>query len=218
MGSTLRMSVIVLAYGPTAVLAGLLASLVRQTVARDLELVLVLPQGCRLQGSDLAVAGLGAWRIVTGRSGDRLGDLKAQGVRNAQAPLAAFLEEHSRPEPTWAEALLAAHGSGRWDVVGPQVHLASPGRPLAWATQLLLYGGSLGPPAQGRPPTLPGNHSCYRRDLLLAQEERLGQVLEFENLFFDHLAGRGGRLRLEPSARVGHLACARLRPMLREIF
>ena len=42
------------------------------------------------------------------------GKALAEGFRQASAPIVAYAEEHSYPEPGWAEALIRAHLDGSW--------------------------------------------------------------------------------------------------------
>ena len=59
-----------------------------------------------------------------------------------------MIEDHSYPEPEWAEALLRAH-AGPWTVVGPAVANANPDYTASWVNYVLSYGG-FAPPARRR--------------------------------------------------------------------
>ena len=93
-------------------------------------------------------------------------EARARGVRAARAPIVAFTEDHSFPQPGWAAALVAAF-TGGVSVVGPMVENANPGSAVSWANFLLEYGEWMPP---GRPhghAHLPGHNSAYRRAVLL---------------------------------------------------
>lgn len=50
---------------------------------------------------------------------------KAVGFQQAAAPIVAFTEDHSYPNPEWADALISAHEKA-WAAVGPAVGNANP--------------------------------------------------------------------------------------------
>src|SRR4051812_32206319 len=58
------------------------------------------------------------WRHVVVPDGTPFDDARAAAVRAAAAPLVAFAEDHSFPQPGWASALVAAFDDGI-SVVGP---------------------------------------------------------------------------------------------------
>ena len=164
-----------------------MAHLRAQTVAARLELVAVVPHG-RV-----------APRIRRGRAGaghrvelpaiEPLARARAAGVRAAAAPVVAFGESHSYPEPAWAEALSAAH-EGPWAAVGPAVVNANPGSALAWVNLLLDYGPWLAPVAGGERPDLPGHNSSYPKAALLDFGDRLDALLEVELVLHVELRSR----------------------------
>jgi len=102
---------------------------------------------------------------------------RVAGIRAATAPIVALAEDHSFPDPDWADALITAH-QARFAVVGPVLRNANPRSMLSWANLLLEYAPWLeGTPGQEMK-DLPGHNSAYRRDLLLAFGEEIHVVEE----------------------------------------
>ena len=143
-------------------------------------------------------------------------EARALGVEAARGPLVAFVEEHARPRPGWAAALLAAAGDGEgWDGLGPAIAAANAGVGFADASHLMGY--SLFRPdvaAAGATRLLPGQNSCYRRRALLALGPALATWLSSDNVLVEGLARRGHRLTMVPGAVVEHRNEAHVRVAL----
>jgi hypothetical protein len=146
------------------------------------------------------------------------GEAKAAGVREAGAPLVAFLEDHSFPEKTCAEHFIEAHGREGFAVVGPVMRNANPISGVSWGCFLVYYGTYIWARPEREIRHLPANQSCYRRDLLLEYGSRLADMLEAEAVLHQDLLARGHRLAQEPSARVYHLNVSRQGPVSKEYF
>ncbi|MDF2773482.1 MAG: hypothetical protein K0S86_2979 [Geminicoccaceae bacterium] len=151
------------------------------------------------------------WQHVVIPDDTPFDEARARGVRAARAPIVAFTEDHSFPQPGWAAALVAAFSDGV-SVVGPVVENANPGSAVSWANFLLEYGEWMPP---GRPhghAHLPGHNSAYRRDVLLALDDRLTRMIEAESVLHWALAGDGHRLAQEPRAVTRHTNFSRFTP------
>ena len=189
------------------------------TAQRDAAIELVIPGPQAVERSirpedraDLAT--FAYWRHVVVPEGTRFDEARAAGVRAASAPIVAFAEDHSFPQPGWAAALVDAFQDGGVSVVGPVVENGNPGSTVSWANFLLEYGEWMPP---GRPDGrthLPGHNSAYRRELLLALGSRLTSMIESESVLHWQLARDGHRLKQEPRARTRHMNFSRLRPSL----
>jgi hypothetical protein len=83
---------------------------------------------------------------------------RVAGVRAARAPVVAFVEDHSFPQPGWAEALITAY-SGPWAAVGPAVGNANPGNAISWANLLIEYAPWLDAATPEAVEHLPGHNS-----------------------------------------------------------
>lgn len=211
-------SVIVVAERYSECLRLTLESVGAQTIAPELECILVTRSRDGLALAGDAVQGLHSFRIVEDSAMDDAGKAKAAGVRVAKAPLVAFIEDHSYPDPGWAEALAKAHASAPAAAVGSMVLNANPTSHASWGCFLVYYGMYM----QARPPEhvrhLPGNHSSYRTDVLLEYGSRLPEMLQAEITLHAELRARGMTLRQEPAAKVFHLNYARVGPATREYY
>lgn len=190
---------VVLVVGPRRRRAGLaLASVLDQVLAGGLE-VLVLD----LSGGPLPEAAHPAVRHLPMAPGTTFGQARSEGVRRARAGVVAFLEEHARAEPGWADALVRAH-RGPFAAVGPAVGAANPGRGRTDAIGLMSYGRFRRPPAGGPVTLLPGQNSSFKRSVLSAYEADLPWMLMNDNLLFGRLARDGHPMIFAPEARVRH--------------
>src|SRR5947207_6557785 len=79
-----------------------------QTVACQLEVVVVAPDGSDLHLDDGWSAGFAGAQVVRVDSLVPLGAARAKGVRAARAPVVYLAETHAYPEPTTFEPLLSA--------------------------------------------------------------------------------------------------------------
>jgi GT2 family glycosyltransferase len=213
-----QLSVVLLGYCSSENFRMALDHLRFQTVSALLELVIVTPsrKGLNLASSDLEV--FTNYKILELGEFESEGAAKAAGVTAASAPLVAFIENHSYPEPHWAEALVKAHSKGNFAVVGPVMLNANPYSSLSWGCFLVFYGHWMAARRQEEVKHLPGNQSCYKRDLLLKYRSRLSEMLETESLLHWDLLSRGYHLYQEPDARVYHLNYSLLGPMLYEYY
>ncbi|MBA3585739.1 MAG: glycosyltransferase [Gemmatimonadetes bacterium] len=208
------MSLIAITTGPYAILRRLIAHLRAQTIHDRLELVIAAPTRSELGLEESELAEFHSFKIV--ETGACLSNpaARAAAIRAAGASFVALTEEHSFPEPGWAEALLAAHDEGH-SVVGPAILNANPLTLLSWANLLSEYGQWMERPKNDQIEHLPGHNSSYRREVLLEYGDDLEDKLEAESVIHWELRRRGLRLCLEPQARTRHLNVSRWSTTLR---
>jgi len=208
MSAAPRLSAILVApegFGPVATTVRHLAE---QSIARELELVLVTTADAGTPGDELDLARFGSVRHVRVPAIPTNAAGYAEGVRAATAEIVVFCEDHSFPDRSWAEALLAAYAPGV-AAVGPVVAPANRKGIVACADFLLGYGPWLDPTPSGEVDYLPGHNSSYRRSVLLEYEPDLDTWLEAESVLHWDLRPRGHRLRLEGRARTNHFNFSR---------
>jgi len=181
-----------------------LAHLRAQTVSDRLEIVLVAPDNVAVNEQTTDFDQFNAVKIVRIRDMTSTPDARAAGVNAASAPLVALAEDHSFPEPDWAERLIAAH-EGRWAAVGPAVGNANPRHALSWANLAIEYGLWMHPVTSGQAEHLPGHNSVYKRHVLLDYGDELSTMLEAESILQWDLRSRGHLLFLEANAKTFHL-------------
>jgi hypothetical protein len=179
-----------------------------------IELVIAGPRALEqsISAGDRAdLAAVGRWQHVVVPDGTRFDDARAAGVRAAGAPIVAFTEDHSFPQPGWADALTAAINGGA-SVVGPVVENGNPRSMTSRANFLLEYGEWMPPGRRDGHAHLPGHNSAYRRDVLVALGERLTSMIEAESVLHWELARDGHRLTQEPRAVTRHVNFSRFWP------
>ncbi len=175
-----------------------------QTVKDKLEIVIMAPS---LHGLDLNKQELNeflSFRVVESGSIKLFAKARAAGIREAGAPVVAFVEDHSFPDPGWAEALIKAHRQP-WAAVGPVICNLNPGSLMSWTNLLIEYGPWLDPAGGGMVDHLPGHNSSYKRVYLLEYGSELEAMLEAESTLHWNLRAKGHQLFLEPAAKTYHL-------------
>jgi hypothetical protein len=189
-----------------------------QSVREQLEVVIVAPATDTIPLDTPKLQGFHNVRVVP------FADIRSStaaarvaGVRAARAPVIAFVEDHSFPQPGWAEALIAAHREP-WAAVGPAVGNANPGSAISRANLLIEYAPWLAAAVPAAVEPLPGHNSSYKRALLLEYGDGLAAMLEAESVLHWDLRARGFQLRLEPAARILHLNYSTLRASMRLRF
>lgn len=137
------------------------------------------------------------------------GEARAVAAQAASAPLAAFIEDHSIPTPTWAEGILRA-SDGDWVAAGYAFLNANPGKRwswrsyFSWAGFIADYGEWAYPVPAGicRYPAC--NNVVYRTKTLLDQGDQLAGLLESDALLHLHLARQGKQMTILRDAVVAH--------------
>ncbi len=158
-----------------------------------------------------------AVRILRRPPGTLFAAGRAAAVREARAPVVAFLEEHTVVLPGWAAALARAH-DGPWCAVGPRIANANPEHGKSRVIGLLNYGRYAAPLARGESRSVPGHNSSYKTAALLALGGDLELLLGNDLVLQDRLLAAGGRFFIEPDAVVAHRNEPGLRSIGRGIF
>jgi len=197
------LSVIIVTPDSYDTIRDLVCALRAQTVREALELVIVAPAAAALRAVIADLDDFCCWRIVELGSLRTVARAKTAGIRCATAPVVVLTEDHSLPDPAWAQALIDAHGQG-WAAVGPAMGNGNPQSLISWADFIIGYGPWFNPPAASEVDELPGHNTSYKRDLLLEYKDRLEELLAAESTLHQELRERGHRLYLEPAARTFH--------------
>lgn len=188
-----------------------------QTVRDRIEVVIVAPSRAGLELDEGELSAFQGFQVVEVGTVRSVAAGNAAGVRCAKAPVVVFGEDHSYPQPGWAEALIDAH-RGPWAAVGPVVANANPRSAVSWADFLPGYGPWLDPTPGGVVSYLPGHNSSYKRDLLLELGDDLDPMLNAESVLHWELGARGHQLYLEPRAKTRHFNFSKLPIYLRATF
>jgi hypothetical protein len=174
----------------------LAAAMRAQTAADRLEILLMDAGGT---GLDPPLDGI-RWRRVGWSPELSFGEARATGVHEAKGEIVAFLLDHCYPDPSWAEALIAAFRERSWAAVGYGIRNANPGRYGSDATFLAHY-GPWESARRGEVRLLPGWQVSYRRSELLGMGADLGELLEIDATLHRRIRSSGQILAVEPEAR-----------------
>jgi GT2 family glycosyltransferase len=175
-----------------------------QTIAAQLEIVIVAPSLNHLGFDEQERAGFGVVRLAETGAAHNLGAAKGLGVRLATAPIVAFAEDHCYPAPTWAAALIAAHAEP-WVAVAPAIDNANPESAVSWANLLIAYGHWLAPARSRIVADVPAHNSSCKRAALLGLGTTLDEMLGREGSLHAALRAAGGQLYLTDAARAYHV-------------
>jgi GT2 family glycosyltransferase len=181
-----------------------IACLRKQTARDRLEIVIVAPSLRELEPCESELKSFATFHVVEVGTLKSIGAANAAGVRHAGAPLVALAEDHSFPDPDWAEALIAAHQQN-WIAVGPAVRNGNPGSIVGWADFLIAYGPWMECVSGGVAEHLPGHNSSYKKSVLIEYGSELEAMLEAESVLHWDLNKKGYRLYLESRAKISHL-------------
>ena len=107
-----------------------------QTVRDRLELIIVAASAETFEVDQSELKDFFRYRVIGVGNIGSIASANAAGLRQATAPVVAFVEEHSYPDPEWAEALIKAHQQP-WAAVGPVMRNANPERLTSWADFLI---------------------------------------------------------------------------------
>jgi glycosyl transferase family 2 len=175
-----------------------------QTVADQLEIVIVAPSAATLNFGAADRTAFDRIRVVEVGEINSTGKAVASGVREANAPVVTYAEEHAYPDPGWAEALIKAHRQS-WAAIGAMIINANPSNMISWANYFTDF-GPFGEHAEaGEMSHLAWHNTAYKRALLLEYGPELDAMLETEGVLHIDLRARGNRLYLEPAAKTNHV-------------
>ena len=193
------------------------AHLEAQTIRSQLEVVLVAPSIESLQLKEDPGGDFYDFKILEVGEIRSLSKVKVQAIEACSADLVVFAEDHSWPEPCWAEAIVEAHQAG-YAVVGPRILNANPDSVLSCANYFACFGSWCEASPAGEVSQTPWHNTSYRREHLLQLGSELPKLLEVEVLLQDRLRQQGFHLFLLEKACTYHLNISRLGSWIRQAF
>lgn len=211
------LSVILVAGSGATSIARTVLHMRQQTVRNAIEFIVVVAQKDELDGMDIGQTEFFATNVLAVGPISERGDAAARGIRVATSPIVALIEDHSFPEPEWADAFIRAH-AGPWAGVGPRVENANPSTARSCVNFLLSYVAFSGTQSAGPRTIIPWHNSAYKRDSLAPFHDRLGSLLTWEGDLQDELRAAGHTLYLEPAARTHHANVSRFTSTIRQNF
>lgn len=182
-----------------------LSSVLKQKNVADLEILLI-----DLSSSDTpAVPGSDHPNVKVVRMPEALrtstwGEVRAEAVRMARAPLVLFLEEHSAALPGWAEATIAAL---KEEYVGVSGQVVNDYTRVRNTDAVKLITDAVPIPPNGRRPTRQpfwGN-AAYRRDALPELGDALAPLLQNETMLGERLTQDGHNVGEDGAIRFVHV-------------
>lgn len=194
-----------------------LARLQVQTARAEIEVLIPASSEEALQLDPAAAEGFFDLRIIEVGEIHSLAVAKALAVAEARADWVAFAEDHSWPEPGWAEAIIAAHREGN-AVVGPIIRNANPGSTLSWTNYLGCFSRWSHAGLAGKVPQTPWHNSSYQREHLMERQAHLPRLLAVEGILQDELRQQGNSLYLLPTISTDHINISRFGPWILQAF
>ncbi|MEO8575719.1 MAG: glycosyltransferase [Gemmatimonadales bacterium] len=153
-------------------------SLAEQTVAKRIELILVIISRIDSSRQETIQRAFHSIRVIQVESIVPLSAARAKGVRVALAPFIFIAETHAYPDPSLAEKLIDAL-SGEWSLAVPGFRNANPHSGLSWAGFLSDYGAWSQNLEGGEIFRPPSHDAAFRRSVLLESGDRLEKALTF---------------------------------------
>jgi hypothetical protein len=215
--NTPDLSIIVVAMSGCSSVHNLIEHLRDQTVVDKIELIILTAHESELffEGEEMEpFFGIQVSHVDSELS---LGEVKAAGLKFANAPVVVFLEDHVFPEAGFTEAIVKAHGKG-CAAVGPVMRNANPVSKVSWAQFLIFFYPWVEPASKREVDQLTWNSSSYNKELLLEFASDLPNLIRAESLLQAQFRMKGHRIILEPDAVCYHYNFSRLKPWLLEIF
>lgn len=197
------LSVIVVTRDCVATVKRLIEHLQRQTVAAKLEVILVGPNADAVSDARELLVGFARSRLVVCDGEILRGRGTACGLRHATAPLVALTEDHSYPDETWAERVIAAYDE-RWAAVGSRVRNANPESAWSRVNHDLAYGRWTDGARDGEIDDVPGFNSVFSRPALLALGADLEPLLDRVAALHQAIRRGGGRFLFHSEAVLNH--------------
>jgi len=199
-----RLSMVVLT-DTFATIRRVVGHLTAQTIAGDVEIVVVCPSREALAFPADAAAMLARVTVVEGPLLP-LGEARAAAIRAAAAPIVVLGETHAFPAPDWAERLVRSH-EGAWQAVSPGMANGNPATARSWSGFLMDYGRWMAELPAGEIGEPPAYNASWKRTTLLGLGDRLSLMLEPGGPMDPQFVFRG--FCHDPAARVAHLNVAR---------
>lgn len=192
-----------------------LASLLGQNIVDRMEIIL-LDYGLETH-PPLTASDHPAVKLIQRPSYEPIGKSRALAVREASAPIVAFIEDHCLAFDGWAQAIVLRHHDG-WKAIGPEMHTGNPGVGISDAIALMNYAKWLPPARAGIMDLLVGHNTAYDREILESFGEHLDDLLRCDPLLQWKIQERGFDLYLDPHMKVAHINETEMRTIMSGYF
>jgi len=195
----------------------LIGSMMRQTIAERIELVLVTssPDDVRkgVDGNDH----FHSIMIVPRDTVVPLSKARAAGVHASTAPYIFIAETHAYPDPEVCERIVELLSQG-WSLVVPGLRNANPRNGISWGGFLSDYGAWSRALPAGEIERAPAHNTAFRREVLMDFGADLDKAFGFGDSLHEGMKSRGQHAWFEPVVVVEHVNIYRARHWLKERY
>ncbi len=198
------LSAIIITNGPYDNVRRSLGYLKAQTLANEMEVIMVTSTPDQLKPEESELNCFHSWHIVDIDEITSIGQGYMAGIKQAQSTIIALSQDHAFPDSRWAELFIRAHQQP-WAAVGPKMSNGNPDSMISWADFYISYGEWAHPLSSGSVRHLPGHNSSYKRDILTEFSAELEELLEAESILHRRLKSRGYELFLESGTCTQHI-------------
>jgi len=175
----------------------------RQTVRRQLEVVIVCTTEDALNLPDAFCSKYPDVILIEGGEAVLLHEARYLGIVGSTAPFVVAMEDHCLPSSDCFENMLERLGEG-WCGVGPAVRNGNTLSSVARAANYVAYGQWMGRERSGEVAYIAGHNSAFSRAVLLSRGEMLVDDLIATSLAQESLRMQGHRFYLETRAVMYH--------------
>lgn len=186
----------------------LLEHLRTQTLAGDLEVIVVAPRGAIDPAELAALDGFESIRLLEVERVTSRGEAAAIGLLQARAPFAGPCENHAFPDPDTLARLIADRDAED-AAVSATMRSANPESSWSLAMYLATYWHAAAPADPAPRDSLPHHNGIWRTDFLRELGDRLPELMGDESRLHAEARRRGLRLRVRPDAVTWHVNEAR---------
>ena len=183
-----------------------------QTVRDKIEIVIVVPKVEDLCPDTATLSSFHSYKFLELEIIDT-GKAMAEGFLNCSSDIVAYCEEHSFPEPLWAETLINRHKED-WSAVGWAIANYNPDSIVSWASCYMDFGRCLHPVKSEERYRLSSHHISYKKNVLQKFKENLSELLENEAIIINEFKKNGYRTYLESSIRSHHVCISKMSSFL----
>jgi len=187
--------------------------LYNQNVRNTIEIVIVVPKLDVLNPDIATLSTFHSYKYLELGEFYDTGHALAEGYLNCSAEIVAYCEEHSFPEPLWAETIIKRHEEP-WAAVGWSVANYNPDNMVSWASFYMDFGRCVQPVNSEEKYSLASHHISYKKESLLKFKENLDELLENEAVIINEFKKHGYRAYLESRIHSNHICIAKFSSFL----
>ena len=210
MGPKPILSVIMITENKYEVCRRTISYLLAQTVADQIEFVLVGPSREVMQVDEAELAPFHSFKVVEIGIVSSTGQGLAAGTRASTGDFVSYAEEHGFPPPNLYDVMLRNARQTDYQAYGWSILPSNPGA-VAWAHIYGQFAEAVAPRPSGEVSRLGGHQSMYRRGLLMEYNDDLPDLFGSEAVLQEDLERRGIKLFMVGDVANGHTQISNFR-------